>query len=316
MKAIYLSIGFSIIVSILACGQSSDNNKSTETMTDKKYNSLTKEEQAVILHKATEAPFTGKYDKFYEPGMYACKQCGQELYSSEAKFKSGCGWPSFDDIVPGSVKEIPDADGRRTEIVCSNCGGHLGHVFRGERFTEKNTRHCVNSISLQFIPENAKKVDTAIFASGCFWGTEYHLQKAKGVLSTAVGYTGGYVEDPSYEQVCSGTTGHAEATLVIFDPTQTDFETLAKLFFETHDPTQVNRQGPDIGEQYRSEIFYKNEQQKEISEKLIAQLVSKGYKVATKLTKASEFYDAEEYHQSYYKKKNGSPYCHIYTERF
>ncbi|MCB1146098.1 MAG: methionine-R-sulfoxide reductase [Leptospiraceae bacterium] len=117
-----------------------------------KYNTLNDEEKRIILHKGTEYPNTGKFNNFYETGTYICRQCNAALYESDSKFSSGCGWPSFDDEIPGAVKRVPDADGRRTEIVCANCGGHLGHVFTGERMTAKNTRHCVNSVSLDFIP--------------------------------------------------------------------------------------------------------------------------------------------------------------------
>ncbi len=117
---------------------------------------LTKEEERVIIHKGTEYPFTGKYDDFYEKGTYVCRKCGSPLYTSDSKFDAGCGWPAFDKEIEGAVKRIPDRDGVRVEIECANCGGHLGHVFTGERFTETNTRHCVNSISMRFIPEGEK----------------------------------------------------------------------------------------------------------------------------------------------------------------
>ena len=276
---------------------------------------LTPNEKRIIIDKGTEAPFSGKYYEFSEKGTYVCKQCGNPLYKSSNKFSSNCGWPSFDDEIEGAVKRIPDADGLRTEIVCAKCNGHLGHVFLNEGYTKKNTRHCVNSISLEFISAE-ENGEVAIFAGGCFWGVEYFMEKEKGVISVESGYIGGTLKNPTYEIVCSETSNYAEAVKIVFDLSLTNFEVLAKLFFEIHDPTQLNRQGPDIGDQYRSEIFYTNPQQKIIANKLIKILQEKGYNVTTKLTPATEFYKAEDYHQDFYKRKGSLPYCHAYTKRF
>lgn len=273
---------------------------------------LTPEEKRIIIDKGTERPFSGKLLNNKEKGTYVCRACGTALYSSEDKFDSGCGWPSFDDEIAGAVKRTTDADGQRTEITCAKCGGHLGHVFLGEGLTDKNTRHCVNSISMDFVPATA----TAIFAGGCFWGVEHLMQQQNGVVSVESGYIGGKTENPTYEQVCNKDTGHVEAVKVTYNPTQVDYETLAKLFFEIHDPTQANGQGPDIGPQYISEVFYDSPEQKSTAEKLIAQLRAKGFDVKTKLAPATTFYVAEDYHQDYYERKGSTPYCHSRVKRF
>ena len=288
------------------------------------YNQLTEEESFVILQKGTERPYTGEYYTNTEDGTYLCKRCDAPLYKSKDKFDAHCGWPSFDDEIEGAITKKTDADGRRTEILCANCGAHLGHVFVGEHFTEKNTRHCVNSISLNFKPlaiinmesNDKKSSDTAIFAGGCFWGMQYYFEDKKGVISTQVGYIGGHKDNPTYEDVCMHTSGHIEALEVVFDPSKISYEDLTKLFFEIHDPTQVNRQGPDVGEQYKSAIFYKNEQQKKTDEKLIKILKSKGFKVVTELIPATKFWPAENYHQKYYDKNGHRPYCHFYQKKF
>lgn len=304
-------ITFVLMMGITVSPACSQNNKNDKVM---KFNKLTIEEEYVILKKGTEYPFTGEYVNHKVAGIYSCKQCDSPLYSSEDKFDSHCGWPSFDDEIAGKVKRIPDADGKRTEIVCAKCGGHLGHVFEGEGFTEKNTRHCVNSISMNFLP--LTQLDTAYFASGCFWGTQYHFMKAKGVVATAAGYMGGNTFSPTYKEVCTGNTGHIEVVEVIFDNQKTSFEDMVKLYYETHDFEQIGGQGPDIGEQYQSVVFYTDESQKKMTEKYIRILTDKGFKVATLLRSAPEFWAAEEYHQEYYDKKNGVPYCHTYKKIF
>jgi len=282
------------------------------------YRNLTAEEKAVIIDKGTERPFTGKFYLNKEKGLYLCRQCDAPLFRSDDKFESGTGWPSFDDALPGAVRQVPDPDGSRTEIVCATCGGHLGHVFFDEGLTDKNARYCVNSVSLAFDPAQkaVSSTEKAVFAGGCFWGVEYQFQNIKGVLSTRVGYTGGKTEHPTYKQVCAGGTGHAEALEVEFDPKVVSYETLAKRFFEIHDPTQFDRQGPDVGTQYRSELFYENDDQKRIAESLIRQLEAKGYRVVTRISKAGMFWPAEDYHQDYYEKTGHQPYCHIYQKRF
>jgi peptide methionine sulfoxide reductase msrA/msrB len=282
------------------------------------YRTLTPKEKWVMINKGTERPFTGTYDDFFEPGIYVCKQCGTPLYKSADKFNSGCGWPSFDDEIPGAVLRTPDPDGMRTEITCSTCGAHLGHVFLNEGFTDKNTRHCVNSISLQFIPARVPQgaTDTAYFAGGCFWGVEYYMEQAPGVLSVESGYMGGRTENPDYREVSSHQSGHAESVRVVYDPSKTGYEEVAKLFFEIHDPTQMNRHGPDVGDQYRSEVFYRSVEQKEIAEKLVSILENKGLKVVTLIKPATTFWKAEEYHQDYYVTHGGTPYCHRRVNRF
>ena len=313
MKKIFLYL--LLLTNIVgACAQNNNNNNKENTMI--KFNKLTLAEETVIINKGTERPYTGEYLDNEQEGTYVCKRCDTPLYKSNDKFDANCGWPSFDDEIEGSVTRVMDADGRRTEIICSNCGGHLGHVFLGEQFTDKNTRHCVNSISLKFIPKENDSLEKVYFASGCFWGTEYYFMKAPGVVETSVGYMGGHKENPTYEEVIKGNTGHFESIEVTYDPSITTYGDLVRLFYETHDFTQVNGQGPDIGPQYLSNIFYMDDEQKAIAEKYTNRLLKMGYKVATMIKPASKFWKAEDYHQQYYEHKGSTPYCHVYTKIF
>ncbi|MDQ7045885.1 MAG: bifunctional methionine sulfoxide reductase B/A protein [Sulfurimonas sp.] len=281
-----------------------------------KLNELSQTETRVIVNKGTERPFSGKYNKNTASGVYTCKRCDAPLYKSDAKFKSSCGWPSFDDEIKGAVKRVPDADGRRVEIVCARCDAHLGHVFKGEGYTPKNIRHCVNSISLNFEKENASSIKKAYFAGGCFWGVEYHFEKLDGVKSVDSGYMGGHIKNPTYRQVTRKKTGHLEVVEVVYNSNKVSYESLVKLFFEIHDPTQKNGQGPDIGSQYLSAIFTSNKKEKEIIYKLVGILNQKGLDIATKIHPLVPFYKAEDYHQDYYANKGKKPYCHSYKKLF
>jgi peptide methionine sulfoxide reductase msrA/msrB len=274
---------------------------------------LMPEQYKVMRRSGTERPFTGKYNDHYEAGIYVCGACGTPLFSAETKYDHGSGWPSY--TAPVDESHIDYRTDRshgmvRTEVRCAACGSHLGHVFDdGPPPTGKH--FCINSIALDFQPaalvEEAKKTqtETATFAAGCFWGVENTFRKVRGVVSTRVGYTGGQTRNPTYTEVCSDTTGHAESIEIIFDSSVVSYEELLDQFFELHDPTQVNRQGPDVGTQYRSAVFYHDDAQKEAALKAIERLNQSekfDRPVATKVLPAAEFYEAEDYHQQYYQK--------------
>ncbi len=201
--------------------------------------------------------------------------------------------------------------------MCARCQAHLGHVFEGEGFTARNLRHCVNTLSLDFVTDT-QVLDTeeAILAGGCFWGVEYFLKRRPGVLKTEVGYCGGSLEHPTYEQVCSGQTGHVEAVRVVYEPSTLSFTDLVQYFFEVHDPTQTDGQGPDLGAQYASVIFYYDASQRDTALALKDRLIQKGYPVVTQILPVSSFWPAKADHQDYYQKTDQTPYCHCYMQRF
>lgn len=281
---------------------------------------LTPEERQVLLKKGTEAPFCGGLLNNKEDGTYTCRLCGLPLFASNAKFESGTGWPSFfQPFDPQHVKTARDTSHGmvRDEILCARCGSHLGHVFDdGPRPT--GLRFCLNSASLRFFAKGAAlpresrpvELETAYFAGGCFWGVEDRFQQVPGVVDAVSGYQGGTTAHPTYKQVCSGRTGHAETVRVRFDPQRVTYRRLLEHFFKFHDPTQVNRQGPDVGTQYRSAIFAATDQQLAEAQAFIAEMAKdprfSGRKLATTVEKASPFYEAEEYHQDYHAKHGGS----------
>ncbi len=278
--------------------------------------SLRPSQKKILKEKGTEAPYTGVYNETVAAGTYLCRGCGLGLFRATSQFTSGCGWPSFDDGISGNILQRPDADGRRTEILCARCHGHLGHVFRGEGFTQKNTRHCVNSLAIDFVEnQTVEDSEEAIVAAGCFWGVEYFFKMLNGVLKTEVGYTGGHTSQPTYQDVCQKNTGHLEALRVVYDPKVISYQEIIHYFFEIHNPEQTNGQGPDIGSQYLSAIFYFNDEQQRIVRDVINLLQGKGLKIATKMLATSVFWPAEEGHQNYYDKTGEVPYCHVRTKR-
>ncbi len=293
-----------------------------------KLNELNPEEKRVILQKGTEAPFTGKFEAYHKDGVYTCRQCNAFLYRSSDKFDSGCGWPSFDDEIAGAVEKHLDADGSRTEIVCNRCNAHLGHVFSGEQLTQKNIRHCVNSVSMDFLEVGKNITDsnvslvfekekTIYLGGGCFWCVEAVLKMIKGVSGVVSGYAGGQTENPKYDDVCGGQTGHAEIVKVVFDPTLVSIEKILEVFFDAHDPTTLNRQGNDVGTQYRSVVFVENKDEVEIVQNFIKKVQADfSEPIVTEVSVLTEagngkFYPAEDYHQDYFNKNGHAPYCQI-----
>lgn len=279
--------------------------------------SLTPEAYNIIVKQGTEAAFSGEYNNEHNNGTYLCRRCGIALFRADNKFASSCGWPSFDASLANNVLKRPDSDGLRTEIICRECSAHLGHIFTGEHLTEKNTRYCVNSLAIDFIDDTTTlNTEEAIIGGGCFWGVQALMQDIPGVLKTEVGYSGGSTEHPTYEQVCHNNNGHIEVLRVVFDPRIISYQTILQHFFEIHNPTQIDGQGPDLGSQYRSAVFYYNETQQTIANQLIQQLTEQGLTIATTLFPAQVFWRAEQYHQHYYKKNKTQPYCHFRTQRF
>ncbi|SDJ13095.1 peptide methionine sulfoxide reductase msrA/msrB [Ferrimonas sediminum] len=275
---------------------------------------LTAEEKQVLEHKGTEAPFSGRFLHHDSRGWYRCRNCDAPLYPSESKFDAGCGWPSFEAPLAQAVTEVADADGRRTEILCRQCGGHLGHVFRGERLTPANERHCVNSLSLAFSPEPGAQVASLMLGGGCFWCIEAVFERVNGVSRVVSGYAGGRIDNPGYQQVCSGETGHAEVVKLNYDPAVVDLDSLLELFFASHDPTTLNRQGADRGTQYRSIVICEDEEQAERVRHYVQRLEASGafaQPIVTAIEQGHDFYPAELSHQQYYQQHQSQPYCQM-----
>ncbi len=277
------------------------------------------EETRRVMHDgATEPPFKNAWWDEKRPGIYVDPISRVPLFSSREKFDSGSGWPSFTrPLAAPTVREKPDTSHgmRRTEVRGAASDGHLGHVF-DDGPGESGQRYCINSAALDFIPREEmadrgyahyrplleeSRPPMAIFAAGCFWGVEAAFEEVDGVQEVISGYTGGHVPDPGYKQVCTGRTGHAEAVRVTYDPQQVSYGALLEKFLAIHDPTQENRQGPDVGTQYRSAVFCVGEDQC----RMARTAVEKREGAATEVTPAGPFWPAEDVHQDYLKKRQG-----------
>lgn len=310
---------------------------------------LTPEQYKVTQQCGTEPPFRNAYWDNKKPGIYVDIVSGEPLFSSLDKYDSGSGWPSFTQPIEGSdiVEKKDLTHGMvRTEVRSKVADSHLGHVF-DDGPGPTGQRYCINSASLRFVPvermaeegfgaylgpfvkagliplatattaggkSNQGNRETAVFAGGCFWGMEEILRRIPGVLQTTVGYTGGVTPNPTYKQVCTGQTGHAEAIEIVFDPSKISYEKLVGVFFRMHDPTTLNRQHNDVGTQYRSAIFYLDDRQRETAETVKAKVDKSGRwkrPIVTEITAASTFFPAEAYHQDYLIKNPGGYNCHV-----
>lgn len=258
----------------------------------------------------TERPHSGALCQSFEPGVYACACCKVPLFDSREKFESGSGWPSFTQpISKWSINHIRDTSHSmdRIEAQCSTCDAHLGHVFPDGPMPS-GLRYCINSLSMEKMKSTVLEVAT--FGGGCFWCTEAIFNALEGVESVESGYSGGKSHNPSYQEVCSGTSGHAEVIQVMFDPSKISFEDLLRVHLHTHNPTTLNRQGADKGTQYRSVVFYHNDAQKEASAHVIAEEQADFEQpIVTEVSPMTTFYKAEAYHQGYYNRNQYAPYC-------
>jgi len=275
---------------------------------------LTPEQYRVARKKETESAYSSEMCNLFEPGLYACVCCSTELFDSSDKYKSGTGWPSFSQpIKPNAVAyHVDNSHGmQRIETTCNTCEAHLGHVFP-DGPEPSGLRYCINAVVLEKLTDDAER---ATFGGGCFWCTEAVFKEVKGVHSVESGYSGGKVDNPSYQEVCEGKSGHAEVIQVTYDPKTVSYSDLIRLHLSSHDPTTLNQQGADIGTQYRSVVFTHDAEQERIAKQVIADMQPMfNDPIVTELKPFTSFYKAEDYHQGYYAKNPHARYCQVVIE--
>ena len=273
---------------------------------------LTPEQYRITREKGTERAFTGEFCHIFEPSLYGCVGCDTWLFDSREKYDSGSGWPSFTQpVVDSHVKYTKDTSHgmRRIEVNCNVCDAHLGHVFPDGPMPS-GLRYCINSAALRKV--TTSKLQTATFGGGCFWCTEAVFKALNGVEKVVSGYSGGTTENPTYEEVSAGATGHAEVIQIIFNSEIISYEDLVRIHLHTHNPTTLNRQGADVGTQYRSTIFFHDEWQEKAAQSVIEEMKSDfDDPIVTEIGPYQQFFEAETYHQDFYRRNPNYGYCNV-----